>query len=43
MIKKWDMGAQTIVHDVGYYQIKNNENRTYKHVQLSMIEDNIKY
>ena len=30
--RKWDIGAQTIVHDLGYYQIKNNENRTYKHV-----------
>ena len=30
--QKWDIGAQTIVHDIGYYQIKNNENRTYKHV-----------
>ena len=41
--QKWDMGARTIVHDIGHYQIKNNENMTYKHVQSSMIEDIIKY
>ena len=24
--QKWDIGAQTIVHDIGYNQIKNDEN-----------------
>ena len=40
--QKWDIGAQTIVHVVGNYKMKNNENGTNKHVRLSMIEDIIK-
>ena len=41
--RKWDLQAQIIVHEIGYYQFLKNKIGTYTREQLSKMDDDIKY
>ena len=41
--QKWDLQAQTIVHEIGYYQFMKNKIGIYTCEQSSKMNDDIKY